>query len=85
MIAFTLEEAAPPDEEPTMGSLAISAQMAREEAARRGVSARDELALYVAHGLLHLAGYHDATSAQRRAMYKREREVLSAAGFTYVR
>ena len=71
--------------EDTIGSLVISAEMARSEASRRGVSARDELALYVVHGLLHLAGYDDATAAQRRRMYKREREVMTGAGRPYVR
>jgi probable rRNA maturation factor len=35
-----------------------------------------ELALYLVHGLLHLAGMDDATTAQRRAMRAAERRVL---------
>ncbi len=68
-----------------VGSLVISAEMARSEAAHRGIKARDELVLYVTHGLLHLAGYDDATPALRRTMYRRERELITAAGYPYVR
>lgn len=38
-----------------------------------------ELALYVAHGLHHLAGAVDHTPAQRRAMLRQERAWLRAA------
>lgn len=36
-----------------------------------------ELALYVVHGLLHLAGYDDRTAAQRRRMRAAERRLLN--------
>ncbi|MBP7829508.1 MAG: rRNA maturation RNAse YbeY [Kiritimatiellae bacterium] len=39
-----------------------------------------ELALYIAHGLHHLAGAVDHTPAQRRAMLRQERAWLRAAG-----
>jgi probable rRNA maturation factor len=59
--------------------------MAREEATRRGNNPRDELALYIVHGLLHLTGYDDGNPGLRRRMYEREKEVLSKAGYDYVR
>lgn len=42
--------------------------------------ARRELALYVAHGLLHLSGYDDHTARQFKRMHAREDELLSRLG-----
>ena len=51
-----------------------------DAAARRGGRARGglsrELALYVVHGWLHLAGYDDAAPAQRRAMRRAEARAM---------
>jgi probable rRNA maturation factor len=41
-----------------------------------------ELALYLAHGLLHLSGYDDQTPAGFRRMHQRERELLRMLGLT---
>ena len=57
----------------------LNAERARQEGrARPGGPAR-ELALYLAHGLDHLAGAEDNTPARRRAMRRRETEWLNAA------
>jgi probable rRNA maturation factor len=42
--------------------------------------ARAELALYLTHGLLHLAGYDDHTAREFERMHRREDELLSALG-----
>ena len=55
------------------------------EAAARGIPAKDELALYIVHGVLHLTGYDDGDAASRRKMYARERAALSAAGLGDIR
>jgi probable rRNA maturation factor len=47
----------------------------RQAAAHRNTFSR-ELRLYLAHGLLHLAGYNDHTPAQIRRMRKAERMLL---------
>jgi len=44
------------------------------------LSASDELALYLVHGLLHLCGYDDLTDVERRLMRKRERAILKFLG-----
>lgn len=44
-----------------------------------GKQGEAELALYIAHGLHHLAGAVDRTPAQRRAMLRQERAWLRAA------
>ena len=59
----------------------VSGERAREVAARRGVTAARELTLYVVHGALHLCGYDDARTAQRRRMRAAEATVLEALGF----
>lgn len=47
------------------GDLAISAEMARENAGRLGHSLDEELKVLVLHGVLHLAGYdHEADSGE---------------------
>lgn len=59
------------------GEVYVSVDRAREEAERRGVSLDEELAVLVAHGLLHLAGLKDDT-AQGRAEMERAATDLGA-------
>lgn len=63
-----------------LGEVVASGETAAREAAARGVPARDELLLYVVHGVLHLLGFDDATGAQRKRMRAAERAALRAAG-----
>jgi len=81
VLAFPLED----DSDGCVGEVVVSASRAAREAAARGISAKDELALYIVHGVLHLLGYDDGDAASRRKMYAREREVLSAAGLGNIR
>lgn len=81
VLAFPLEDDVPGGEDPTIGLVVVSVETARREARRRGLDVRAELALYVAHGFLHLAGYDDASPGERRRMRAMERRVLAAAGF----
>ncbi len=85
VIAFPLEDEPPTEGDPTMGEVVISVETARREAEARGLKAEDELALYIVHGILHLAGYDDTDEVGRKEMYAREREVLSRAGYGYNR
>jgi hypothetical protein len=59
--------------------------MAAQTAGRFGWSARDELTLYLVHGLLHLCGYDDRTSRERRIMRGRERAILAGLGIESAR
>jgi len=61
---------------PIGGELVVSADRAAIESRRRGHSLVEELALYVAHGCLHLTGFRDKTPVQARAMRRAEAEVL---------
>ena len=63
--------------------IVVCADVARRQARRRQktlAAARHELALYVVHGLLHLAGYDDHTPADFSRMHAREDELLTALG-----
>ena len=65
------------------GEIILCADIARREAARRGgtrAAARAELALYLVHGLLHLAGYDDHRRADYERMHAREDELLGRLG-----
>ncbi len=79
VISFTLSD---PDELILAGELVVSAEMAVAAAAEDGVTPRDELALYIVHGLLHLCGYDDSTGADAAEMRRREDEILTQFGYT---
>jgi probable rRNA maturation factor len=57
-----------PEEMWLWGEVYVSADRAREQAAERGLTLAEELAVLVAHGLLHLAGYEDGTAEARARM-----------------
>ena len=58
--------------------LIVNAERARAEGRRRPGGPARELALYLAHGLDHLAGADDDSPARRRAMRRRETAWLEA-------
>jgi probable rRNA maturation factor len=78
VISFTLSN---PDDPILAGELVVSAEMAVATAIEDGVQPRDELALYIVHGLLHLCGYDDATDAEAAEMRRREDEILTGSGY----
>ncbi len=64
--------------------LLVNAERAVREASRRGHSGEAELALYIAHGLLHNLGFDDATPAQAKKMHNAEDEILQQLGYGLV-
>ena len=62
-----------------LGEVVISTEKAIAEARRRRIPVERELALYTAHGVLHLLGYDDHTPADRRRMRRAERQALACA------
>jgi probable rRNA maturation factor len=63
-----------------LGDVVISLDTARRRARRLEVPLKDELALYLAHGLLHLCGHDHEDPKQARRMAKAEAKLLSGAG-----
>lgn len=62
---------------PSGGDIAISAQIARENAARYGHALVDELKILVLHGMLHLAGYdHESDNGRMARVEARLRSQL---------
>ncbi len=59
------------------GEIVVSAEMAKQMAAKYRWKPADELTLYVVHGLLHLCGYDDSTAKEETLMRQRERTMLA--------
>jgi probable rRNA maturation factor len=62
------------------GAIVTCADVARRSARRRRIDPTRELALYVTHGVLHLAGYDDESPHGFERMHRREDELLAEAG-----
>jgi len=61
------------------GELFISAETARRHAKIFGKTLERELRLYIVHGLLHLHGFDDKTSAGAREMKRIQERIPSSA------
>jgi probable rRNA maturation factor len=59
-----------------LGDIVISVDRARAQAKVFGTSFREEMELYIIHGVLHLLGYDDEKPAARKRMRKKEEELL---------
>jgi hypothetical protein len=79
VISFPLSS---PDDPILAGELVVSAELAVLMAAEDGVEPRDELALYIVHGLLHLCGYDDSNESDAAEMRRREAEILAESGYS---
>jgi probable rRNA maturation factor len=79
VISFPLSN---PDDPTLAGELVVSGEMALATASEVGAEPRDELALYIVHGLLHLCGYDDHTESDFAAMRRREDEILTDLGYS---
>lgn len=55
--------------------LAISLDTARRNAKIYNTSLKEEIVLYIIHGILHLCGYNDTTPASRKRMFKKQSEI----------
>ena len=67
---------------PFLGDIAISLETAKREAKRRGISIREEVHLYLCHGILHLLGYRDHNKKERSRMWRKQSEILKRTGLS---
>jgi probable rRNA maturation factor len=58
--------------------IVVSVETAARCAKARGHTTKDEVALYVVHGLLHVCGFDDIAAKDRARMREAERCVLAA-------
>ncbi|MDX2111286.1 MAG: rRNA maturation RNase YbeY [Verrucomicrobiota bacterium] len=65
-----------PDDPDNGGEICISLETALREATKRNLPPSQEIALYLIHGWLHLAGHDDLSPAPRKAMRKAEMEAF---------
>jgi probable rRNA maturation factor len=63
-----------------LGDVVISLDTAARRAREEGAELQRELALYLAHGLLHLLGYDHRRPDETRTMARWERKLLGSAG-----
>ena len=61
------------------GEIVISAETAKREARQRSLSLQEEIARYAVHGVLHLAGWSDATPRAADAMRAIQEKILRRA------
>ncbi len=77
VLAFP-QDTGPAGAAPLLGDIAISAETAARQAEEMGHSFERELALLLAHGILHLTGWTDETPQKRGRMLQRGEEVMRA-------
>ncbi len=61
------------------GEILISAETAARQALDHGQTLEHELALYLIHGLLHLAGWHDEEETEAAEMAHTQESILQQA------
>lgn len=61
------------------GEILISADTAERQGREHGQSVNREVALYLVHGLMHLAGWDDHEADEAREMAERQEKILQAA------
>jgi probable rRNA maturation factor len=88
VLAFPVEELVPgvvPDHDPSgppfvIGDVIVAPGYVSRQAAENQVGFDDEMALMVAHGILHLLGYDHIDDDDAELMERREAELLSMVG-----
>lgn len=72
VLSFRLSE-----ETPLEGEVYVDVETANERCEEFGTTPSNEILRYIVHGLLHLAGYDDATAEERSRMHELEDQYLS--------
>jgi probable rRNA maturation factor len=64
----------------SLGDVVICLPQVKRQAKRAGKLVREEFALMVVHGMLHLLGYDHVTLAEERAMFGLQHDILIRTG-----
>jgi len=78
VLSFPLGDFDPARRAYHLGEIIVSYDTAKREAKERKLSCEEEFTRYCVHGFLHLLGYDDATTAQRKAMFTVQEKALDA-------
>jgi probable rRNA maturation factor len=68
------------DEQSLQADIAVCIDVAEREASRRNHEVKNELLLYIVHGILHCCGFDDHDEASHELMHAEEDKILSAIG-----
>lgn len=81
VLAFSMREGqALKGTEGILGDIVISAETVLRQARHFGKKVKDEINLYLLHGILHLVGYDDRSARARKKMQKMQRGLLQKIG-----
>ncbi len=67
----------PPQQPLNLGEVVISYPQAKRQAAAHGGRVKEEAALLLAHGVLHLLGYDHAEPVEERVMFQKQDAVVA--------
>ena len=81
VLSFVLDQ--DDDQKLLNGEVIVSSDTALRIAQEEGVSAKDELLLYIIHGTLHLAGFDDKDPDRRKLMREAEAKYTQQFGMQY--
>ena len=76
VLAFNMLEDGAHNSGRILGEVVISTDTAAKNAKRFKASLKDEINLYLIHGILHLKGYEDETKKDFRRMKLKQEEIL---------
>jgi probable rRNA maturation factor len=62
---------------PILGDVVISVETAKRQAKKRKSPVKNEVCLYLVHGILHLLGYDDTDRVNKKKMKDKEKELIS--------
>ncbi len=63
-----------------LGDVLISAETAKRRSPEYGNTLREEILLYLCHGILHLVGWRDGSRKEREEMERRQQAILKKIG-----
>ena len=66
-----------------IGDIVISVEMAEYNAKRFNTTRKEEICLYIIHGILHLLGYGDESDREKRIMENRQECILKSLATGY--